>query len=195
MGLMHVICTNFALFTKTVVVETVSEIRQLKHHHVDIKFIEHLGFLNNNTNIHSPHKLHSLPDKDLSMVKYLGCINVYSLESNVSLSIQEAQDKISEYLYPCVIEFSLVAMTIFYILWASVKSRYDSNSENHNNFNRRRSQSIYISHDECTHFLAKENREINKFTIDCGKTTTGLFIGTFVLLITVRNFTKSFLII
>ena len=35
--------------------------------------------------------------------------------------------------------------------------------------------------------LLNENQQINKFTIDCGKSTTGLFFGIFVLLVTVRN--------
>jgi hypothetical protein len=86
LGLMHVICTNFALFTKTVVAETVSEIRELQH-------AQHLD----NTNTSSSH--HSSHDNTLTLVKYLGCININSLDVDVSLRIKEAQDKISKYYF------------------------------------------------------------------------------------------------
>ena len=85
LGLMRVICINFALFTKTVVAETVSEIRELQH-------AQHLD----NTNTSSRHSAH---DNTLTLVKYLGCININVLDVDVSLRIKEAQDKISKYYY------------------------------------------------------------------------------------------------
>jgi hypothetical protein len=99
-----------------------------------------------------------------------------------------------------------MAMTIFYILWASIKSRYDSkNKMEHsggsmkNNrksiMNRRMSKSFYVktSRDMILkrQSLVSDNQEINKFTIDCSKSTTGLFVGTFVLLVTVIVLKKN----
>jgi len=213
-GLMHIICTNFAVFTKIVVAETVSEIRELQHIMDLVSFngadIENKGHhvLSNTTTIY--HHKRSVSNK-LQRPKYLGCVDVNSLDVNVSLGIQETQDKISIYLYPCVIEYSLMAMTIFYILWASIKSRYISNNKYGSydvkpDLNRRKSRgfnssyvrtSIDLGHEKAIErmsHLLDENQQINRFTIDCGKSTTGLFFGIFVLLVTVRNF-GSFLLV
>jgi len=206
-GLMHIICTNFVVFTKTVVAETVSEIRDLQHmQHLQIpdKRMEMLD-KNDYFNKTIQHHKRSVLRNSLSTPKYLGCIDVNSLDVNVSLSIQETQDKISIYLYPCVIEYSLMAMTIFYILWASIKSRYDSNNKYGSydvkpSISRRKSRgfnssfvraSIDMTHEKAlermNHLIDENQQSFNKFTIDCGKSTTGLFFGIFVLLVTVRK--------
>lgn len=55
----------------------------------------------------------------------LGCINNYLISTEVSIGVQEAQERLGPYLYPCVIEYSLMCMTVFYILWASIEQRYN----------------------------------------------------------------------
>lgn len=55
----------------------------------------------------------------------LGCINRYLISTEVSIGVQEAQEQLGPYLYPCVIEYSLMSMTVFYILWASIEQRYN----------------------------------------------------------------------
>ena len=198
-GLMHIICTNFSLFTRTVVAETVSEILEFRHHHamsVHQIQIPKLKYYQNSTHL-GIHK-RSISGGKIPLKAYpLGCINVNTFRTNVSIGIQEAQEKISEYLYPCVIEYSLIALTIFYVLWTSLKSRY--NPENKygsydiNPVQSRRNsaaQTFVRRHSyEAIHRmnnLMNEKPEINKFIIDCGKSTTGLFFGIFVILITVR---------
>ena len=202
LGLMHIVCTNFSLFTRTVVAETVSEIMEIRHalsknhHHVTnpIKLGSNVDYLANSTfgdfhrNSGSNNDMSDFK-KPILKIKHLGCINVNSFRTNISIGIQEAQEKISEYLYPCVIEYSLIAMTIFYILWASIKSRYNPNNKygsydihpSQNAQNRRdsfsqafiRRGSVDLVYNRMNN-LINEKPQINKFTIDCGKSTTGL---------------------
>ena len=202
---MHIICTNFCLFTKTVVAETVSEIYEL--HHIMPKVQESLPIILNSSKAFGVHHLKRsvFVKNQLEKIKYLGCIQITPEEPNLSLDIQETQDKISAYLYPCVIEYSLMAMTIFYILWASIKSRYVSRKHGSYDVNpvqiRRKSlfraqivkNVIDINNEkafERIDHLMLGDQQINKFTIDCGKSTTGLFFGIFVLLVTVNKIAK-----
>lgn len=147
--------------------------------------------------------------------KKLGCISVVHLSSGV----QEARDKLGPYFYPCVIEYSLMSMTVFYILWASIEQRYNVNSNLggwiirnesiQNNLNEARSKAhIYeknpaiktaIHNSASQHFktlrhsVSYEKRYANQFVIDCGKSTTGLFLGIFVLLSTLISLIAYFI--
>ncbi len=84
--------------------------------------------------------------------------------------------QISEYLYPCVIEYSLIALTIFYILWASIKSRYKSENKygsydiNPNKSRRDSAVQTFVRRHSLEAYnrinnLMKEKPEVNKFTI------------------------------
>ena len=217
-GLMHIVSTNFCLFIRTVVAETVSEISEIRHaisNHITWSSSQHIEKSGNAAfyNITSEHK-RSISDNDYSHLtklnlapqspdkfKHLGCISTGAFTTNISLGIQEAQDKISAYLYPCIIEYSLMSMTIFYILWASIKSRYDTNNKfgsydvnmsetkrNNSAYGHIKTGTLEVSSEKAyqrINNLLHEKQQINKFTIDCGKSTTGLFLGMFVLLLTV----------
>ena len=187
-GLMHIICTNFCLFVRTVISETDAEIRHEEEHGVD----DHL-FKQVNTSIHK----RGIYNTDTPLIRYkqfknLGCINVSI--SDTSKNIQQTQNYLAELLYPIVIEYSLLAMTIFYVLWSSFKSRYCEKTQR-NSYdmkpieNRRMSifqsrrasvsgktnvsfKSVVRTHDR-RHNSNHSSEEINRFTIDCTKSTTG----------------------
>ena len=196
-GLMHIICTNFCLFARTVIAETAAEINHEIHeyshdipHHENysnnsIHSVHKRGLDKNNNNIHST-------EMHYEQFKNLGCINVSI--SDTSKNIQKTQNYLAEFLYPIVIEYSLLAMTIFYVLWSSFKSRYSDKSQR-NSYdmkpieNRRMSifqsrrasvfgkssvsfKSVVQSHDR-RHNSNHSNDDINRFTIDCTKSTTG----------------------
>jgi hypothetical protein len=131
--------------------------------------------------------------------KQLGCINTIEFTTNISMDVQEVQDRMAPYIYPCIIEYSLMCLTVFYILWSNIGHRqspehqnkphlceknanlkpcFDSNNETET---RRSSLSLY------------ENRRVNQFIIDCGKSTTGLFFGILVLLLTIISLITYFI--
>ena len=225
-GLMHIVSTNFCLFIRTVVAETVSEISEIRHaishDHMSLSSNHQQGGYSNMSNVHGHHR-RAISEREISplstvhfdtqtplKLRHLGCISTGAFTTNISLGIQEAQDKISAYLYPCIIEYSLMSMTVFYILWASIKSRYNINTRHGGGHELNESKRGSVAHlkmnsldvsGEKTAFqrintLMHEKQQINKFTIDCGKSTTGLFFGMLVLLLTVNlvHFRSEYLI-
>ena len=81
-------------------------------------------------------------------------------------------------------------MTIFYILWKSIdahntytKDKFPKNSL----IGSLDSELIHDNESRKTSFISMDirYRNANQFTIDCGKSTTGLFLGIFTLLCTI----------
>ena len=122
-GLMHIICTNFCVFLRTVVHETVAEIRHHKQHPTtsshsssghhdevhhsngyDHKIIDILSITNTtkSIDINSHHHYDASSHKPVR-IKQLGCINTISFTSEIAAGVQEAQEKLAPYLYPCII--------------------------------------------------------------------------------------------
>jgi hypothetical protein len=203
-GLMHLVCTNFCVFFRTVVMETVAEIRheQLENHSsiLHISSTTHSYLISgNSTRISKKAALYT-------RWKQLGCIKTVDFTTDISVGVQQAQDRMSPYIYPCIIEYSLMCLTVFYILWSNIgqkhapssekpeanhrrphlyeknvallKSTFDSNTDSET---RRSSLSLY------------ENRRVNQYIIDCGKSTTGLFFGILVLLLTIISLITYFI--
>jgi hypothetical protein len=72
-----------------------------------------------------------LPHKSMNGTlksKQLGCINSLAFNTEIAAGVQETQAQLSPYLYPCIIEYSLMCMTVFYILWSSIEQRYNKNN-------------------------------------------------------------------
>ena len=193
-GLIHLVSTNFCVFFRTVVRETVDEIR---HHHMPIhEAKKHIEENYDHYEKELTARLGSLSNSSMIRMKQLGCIDTMSLTSDISLGLLDAQEKIRPYLYPCVIEYSLMCLTVFYILWASIEQRYNLNNKygNWGIGNEEKTKPIVNSNvtqlssqDKAARFanLSHEKRHVNQFVIDCGKSTTGLFFGIFALLFTI----------
>jgi len=85
--------------------------------------------------------------------------------------IYETHEKVAEFLYPCVIEYCLLAMTIFYVLWSNFKSRYTQ--PNHSdNYSMKPIESRRKSFSQ-TKKISEFGQGQNRFIMDCGKATTG----------------------
>jgi hypothetical protein len=128
-----------------------------------------------------------------------GCWNSSRNEHEVPRGIHATQERIAPYLFACIIEYSLMCMTIFYIIWENmdkvdtVKADSESGkSESNEKLNiivtkplGKRTESRRLSLSERLH--------VNKFTVDCGKSATGLFIGLFILISTVISLIVYFI--
>ena len=81
--------------------------------------------------------------------------------------IYEIESTMAVYLYPCLIEYSLIALTVFFIMWKNVGK--DSKGS----------------------FLRFGDRHI--FTVNCSRASRGLLIGGIILLITVVALIPTYL--
>lgn len=255
-GLVHIICTNFCVFLRCIVRETFTEIRNYKFLG-DIDNIKEKYRNNNTAFVANYSKVYQ------TRFKTTGCVNTISFTSEIAEGIREAQDKLSPYLFPCIIEYSLICLTIFYVLYKSIQSQNnkeeiekkpnghaiisnENNDDNHRHiinddyevykirrtiyekspYRTTRSKSLNIdnensiklyqnllsnksnrkkssSTDMIKYVQAKNNlyqhsesfqkRYAHQFTVDCGKSTTGLFIGIIVLLLTIISFINFFI--
>lgn len=209
-GLIHIVCTNFCVFFRTVVRETVADFRQHQYpitRSFNYETKEHAAHLSekklSDFVIKSNKTWPSFNNLTMLKMNQLGCINTVSFTSEIAVGVQEAQEKIAPYLYPCIIEYSLMCMTVFYVLWASIEQRYNSN----NNFgswvvgNEGKIRPHLVDknplkqHERAVRMvnLVQERRHVNQFVIDCGKSTTGLFFGIFVLLVTIISLITYFM--
>jgi len=148
-GLMHIVCTNFCLFVRTVIFETAAEIRNELENGVE----EESSYENfDNRSINSVYK-RNVATSDSTQIHYeqfnnLGCINVSITDR--SKRIQQTQNYLAEFLFPIVIEYSLLGMTIFYVLLSNFKSSKNLNKNQKHTY-----------------------EGLNQFSIDCTKSTTG----------------------
>jgi hypothetical protein len=179
LGLMHIICTNFCLFIRTVIAETAAEINhEYSHESLHENIFNHSEMSLDSANKTKLHYEH---------LKNLGCINISI--SEISKQIQKTQNRVAEHLYPFVVEFCLLAMTIFYVLWSSFESRYSKKFQKSNcqmkpiekrrlSIFQNRRGSLFGKNNAIDKTQgSKENTnhsiESNRFTIDCSKSTKG----------------------
>ena len=173
-GLCHLACTNLCITLRNIVQETVHEI----HTHEMYSFKLQNSFT---PSINSTNKKYNYM---ISKIYPIGCSDLNKQNQFKSKGVQATYDKIAPYLFPCIIEFSLLCLTVFYIMWENLEKTHKDEkdmlqvsikkSENERVLKKRR-----IS-------KAEEHRiNVNNFVVDCNKSATGLFFGIFFLLMTI----------
>lgn len=100
-------------------------------------------------------------------------------------------------MYPCIIEYSILSMTIFWILLNSINSKKNTNKKAKNGVQTDSKIQLHAQHYNYTssqsEFYEHRFRDANQFTVDCSKSTTGLFFGIFILLITIISLITYFI--
>ena len=201
-SLMHLVVTNVCVSLRAIVFETVSEIG----HHNEHLALHSMAKAHSQQSSHEIHHRSAASDSNhllranLTKLENYVCLNPLTFESTgVLAGVQEAEKKLAPYLYPCIIEYSLMSMTVFFIIWESIETKFSyakaANSRRASKIvqaqtahSRENSQSnIVIFQGE------SEYRNANEFTVDCGKSTTGLFIGMIVLLLTLISLISYFI--
>ena len=61
---------------------------------------------------------------DIQMKPKLGCISLDRVHIDVVRYVQDAQKDFDGYLFPCIIEYSLMSLTVFFILWQGTQHRF-----------------------------------------------------------------------
>lgn len=193
-GLMHLVVTNVCVSLRTIVYETVSEIQ---HHNEHIKMTSTKHNVANHLIRHRSTDIHSdyLKLNYTNIDQYI-CLNPLASDSTGILAgVQEAEKKLAPYLYPCMIEYSLMSMTVFFILWESIETKFQSSTK----ITSRRTSKIQLASPRGSQSNVvvipseNEHRYANQFTVDCGKSTTGLFVGMVVLLLTLMSLISYFI--
>jgi hypothetical protein len=134
-GLIHLVVTNLIVCFRTIIHETMAEIREHDHHkeiskvlQVDDHLLDH-HYHNSHLNTSLDNFVHiQNHTQRLSWVdEALGCLNT-DMSTSVGEELKLARFKLSPYFYPCIIEYSLMSLTVFFILWESVVNYNSGNT-------------------------------------------------------------------
>lgn len=82
--------------------------------------------------------------------------------------LNQIESSMSPYLYPCLIEYSLISLTVFFIMWRNV-GKTDKRS-----------------------FLRFGDRHV--FTVNCSRASRGLLIGGIIFLLTILTLIPTYLL-
>ena len=88
--------------------------------------------------------------------------------ANVLEYIEKIQSTLSIYLYPCLIEYSLISIAVFYVMWRNV-----GKSENRT-------------------FAHFSDRHV--FTVNCSRASGGLLLGGIMLVLTILTLIPDYIV-
>ena len=179
-GLMHMIATNVCVWIKVLVMEANHEVLNFPKRNIgdvaNISFIElnvnEIDFdedLMNETVFSDSDEVLELEESD---IKYM-CDNpiIYQLK----------QDS-SPYLYPCLVQFSLICGAVLLIMWRNVASE-------HNHYKLAK---LKIGHYEDRYDYSST---CQRYSVDCNGSNTGLFCGVMVIIATIVSLIVFFVFI
>ena len=179
-GLMHMIATNVCVWIKALVMEANHEVINFPKRNIrdvaNISFIElnvnEIDFdedLMNETVFSDSDEVLELEESD---IKYM-CDNpiIYQLK----------QDS-SPYLYPCLVQFSLICGAVLLIMWRNVASE-------HKHYKLAK---LKIGHYEDRYDYSST---CQRYSVDCNGSNTGLFCGVMVITATIVSLIVFFVFI
>ncbi|CAG7645684.1 unnamed protein product [Allacma fusca] len=222
-GLMHMIGTNLCVWLNVLVQETRHEILQFynpDNNTINLNHGTHLGFpRSHHHGGHYPqahghgHGLYTTPRPFSSTTEVPAVIQ--NLTSSVTNLVVDAGEAIahhrvkrglkgphsiyecrrtdimgalvqnaSPFLFPCTIEYSLICAAILYVMWKSLAKGRTYNKRGH---------SIY-QHGEM-HMYPGAKRSPHHYSVDCARANKGLFLGIFVLVLTIISLILFFVLI
>ncbi|CAF3620637.1 unnamed protein product [Rotaria socialis] len=174
-GLIHIIIANFCTWFEAITIETLHELRK---HSTSIR-PANVPMILSTTKTMTTTLLKSGERIPISCTSFgmINCFKKFSAVAAVAVSeisssdsshttttdtlefIEKIETTMSVYLYPCFIEYSLICVTVFYIMWRNV-----GKTENRS----------------FTHF---GDRHI--FTVDCSRASRGLLLGGIVFILAI----------
>ncbi|CAF1011498.1 unnamed protein product [Adineta ricciae] len=154
LAVMHIVVTNLCVWFRMVVIETKLQITEMSSHEVSITAFSSITQPLNGT-FKSAHNVHHGPSTNPT-----NCIQ--SIEDAVQMAalINVGYMKLKPLLYPCTIEFSLMSLTLFYLIWENIGKTF-------------------------AYKMSDKASSKNVFMVNCHASIKGLFTGMIVFSCTV----------
>ncbi|CAF1258902.1 unnamed protein product [Rotaria sp. Silwood1] len=169
-GLIHLIIANFCTWFEAIVFETLEQLHKPPESITSSSYMTNMTYSTTITTsvtwIDDNITNNSLTNiiKEMSATTQIGT----GLNRNTLDIIKRIESAVNVYLYPCLIEYSLISLTIFFLMWRNVgKTREPS-------------------------FLRFGDRHI--FTVNCARASRGLLIGGIILLLTILTLIPTYLL-
>ncbi|KAM7348124.1 otopetrin-like b isoform 3-T3 [Cochliomyia hominivorax] len=187
-GLMHMVGTNLCEWLYVLVEETKHEIFHIAHHEDHGEHDSPLLSMTNhgagidwaavNATLHVNHHIGD-EAKNSTIAAVVTHVLKNVTEASAEMSMEDGHgcsrttimgalvQKLSPFLFPCTIEYSLICAVILYEMWKTVKSIPD--------IDKTRKNSIKPVHQKPAHH----------FSVDCSQSHKGLFFGILVIVMTI----------
>ncbi|CAF1285260.1 unnamed protein product [Adineta ricciae] len=169
-GLLHLVIANFCSWFEAIVIETLEEIHKntpTKLEDVTTASIDFFATIITST---SPIDNNGSNDSLLPFIRAASADSSDAVPKNGSAlaMILDIEGKVSAYLYPCLIEYSLISLTVFFIMWRNVGKT------------------------EKRSLLRFGARHV--FTVNCARASRGLLIGGILLLLTILTLIPTYML-
>ncbi|CAF3673884.1 unnamed protein product [Rotaria sp. Silwood1] len=149
LAVMHVVVTNLCVWFRMIVSETKFQI--LEMHAYEIAKEHHNNVSINNNNLIKIRQ---------SLMNRYHCTQSTDDTLPMTAFINEGYIKLKPLLYPCTIEFSLMCLTLFFIIWENIGKTF-------------------------THKMSNKASSKNVFMVNCHASIKGLFVGMIIFSCTV----------
>ncbi|CAF0803754.1 unnamed protein product [Rotaria sordida] len=146
LAVMHIVVANLCVWFRMVVIETLTQITELDGHGAAVTQHNSTASHFNNDNHDTTNVLNRL------LLFHLKCSNLHAKGSTVHTLIHEGYMKLEPLLYPCTIEFSLMCLTLFFLIWENIGETF-------------------------IHKISDKESTKNVFMVNCHASIKGLFVG------------------
>ncbi|CAF1080766.1 unnamed protein product [Adineta ricciae] len=147
LAIMHIVVTNLCVWFRMVVVETKLQILEMREHGVGLS--QHSSTVNHLINVVNQSTIY--PSRNLLNFNR-ECFKLRATGLPISTFIYEGYMKLTPILYPCTIEFSLMCLTLFCLIWKNIDKTF-------------------------LHKISDNASTKNVFMVNCHASTKGLFAG------------------
>ena len=173
-GLAHLVATDLCIWIRTLLDETVTEVKELKQKQI----------IKAGGNATGPSDF-AVTDEEVASQLEKGHISEGPLDSfqtsgyeslciDGDSTMSSMLDSAAVFLYPCIIEYALITAGIIYIMWQAVGKHQPSHGEHEHGGSRRHPR---------------------MFSVDCSHAANGLFAGVLLIVLTVVGLIFYFLYI
>ncbi|CAF1342487.1 unnamed protein product, partial [Rotaria sordida] len=147
LAVIHIVVTNLCVWFRMVAIETNSQIAEINGHEMIVAQHSSTASHFNNGSQDAINLLHRLP------IFHSECSNLFANGTlPVTTVILEGYMRLKPLLYPCTIEFSLMCLTLFFLIWENIGKTF-------------------------THNISDKESTKNVFMVNCHASIKGLFVG------------------
>ncbi|CAF1599151.1 unnamed protein product [Rotaria magnacalcarata] len=146
LAVIHIVVTNLCVWFRMVVIETISEIEKVDGHEATL-------IQTSNVSNHIDHGSHDAIKLIYRLLLIRSdCSHLAASGLKANYFIREGYLRLKPLLYPCTIEFSLMCLTLFFLIWENVGKTFP-------------------------HKMSDKESTKNVFMVNCHASVKGLFTG------------------